>query len=205
MAAVKALAGGTSGFVDSRPYPALAEADHHVAATTRHPRCYNAAQQTIHDDVHDPAAFGTPLAGCEAAARAGLTRSSTSDGSARRRPAGTPAQPPRGRETARVRGSRDCPARRESSSGTAASRRSWRDSSLSSPFGRKQHPPSCPAARHRRSARPVFHLQRRAPVRHRHRLTESPMSAAASRRLVISQLNSSVCACGHNPKCRHDH
>ena len=150
MAAVKALAGGASGFVDSRPCPALAETGHDAAATTRHPGYYNAASRpsTV---THDPATFRRPAGGGllprhaerrglkrddagaaeafgEAAARAGLTRSSTSDGSAGRcrHPAGTPAQPPRGREAARVRrGSRDCPAHRESSSGTAASRRSW--------------------------------------------------------------------------------
>ena len=40
------------------------------------------------------------------------------------------------------------------------------------PSGQKQHPPRRPAARHRRSARPGLHLRRRAPVRHRHWLTD---------------------------------
>ena len=42
MAAVNALAGGASGFADSRPCPALAE-NGRVAATTRHPGCYHGA------------------------------------------------------------------------------------------------------------------------------------------------------------------
>jgi len=37
-----------------------------VAATTP-PRLLRRRQQTIHGDVHDPATFSTPLAGCEAA------------------------------------------------------------------------------------------------------------------------------------------
>ena len=63
---MKALAGGASGFVDSRPCPALAETGHDAAATTP-PRLLRRRQQTIHGDVHDPATFSTALAGCEAA------------------------------------------------------------------------------------------------------------------------------------------
>jgi hypothetical protein len=57
---VKALADGASGFVDSRPCPAWPR----PAATTA-PRLLRRRQQTIHGDVHDPATFSTPLAGCE--------------------------------------------------------------------------------------------------------------------------------------------
>ena len=39
------------------------------------------------------------------------------------------------------------------------------------PPGRQRCPPRRPAASHRRSARPGLHLRRRAPVRHRHRVT----------------------------------
>ena len=52
MAAVKALAGGASGFVDSRPYPAWPR------PTTTWPRQHTPSpllqrrQQTIHGDVH---------------------------------------------------------------------------------------------------------------------------------------------------------
>ena len=45
VAAVNALAGGTLGFVDTRPCPVPAETCHDVAATTRHPGCYHGASR----------------------------------------------------------------------------------------------------------------------------------------------------------------
>jgi hypothetical protein len=96
VAAVNAPAGGALGFVDTRPCPAWPK-----PATTTPPRLLRRRQQTIHGDVHDPAAFqhssrrrrsgllrrapaqrhglqrddaGAAEAFGEAAARAGLTR-----------------------------------------------------------------------------------------------------------------------------------
>jgi len=45
VAAVNALAGGASGFADSRPCPVLAGTCHELAATTRHPGCYHGASR----------------------------------------------------------------------------------------------------------------------------------------------------------------
>lgn len=63
MAAVSALAGGASGFADSRLCPVLAETDRELAAATRHPGCYQGASKTIHGDVRGPATCpdGTPV------------------------------------------------------------------------------------------------------------------------------------------------
>ena len=66
MAAVNALAGGASGFADSRPCPALAENGRRGRDHTP-PRLLPRHQRTIHGDVHDPATFSTALAGCQAA------------------------------------------------------------------------------------------------------------------------------------------
>jgi hypothetical protein len=44
VAAVNALAGGASGFADSRPCPVLAGTGHELAATTRHPGSYHGRQ-----------------------------------------------------------------------------------------------------------------------------------------------------------------
>ena len=63
MAAVNALAGGASGFVDTRPCPALAETGHEHTP----PRLLPRRQRTIHADVRDPATFSTAPAGCQAA------------------------------------------------------------------------------------------------------------------------------------------
>jgi len=67
VAAVKALAGGASGFVDSRPYPGPGRGRPPRGRDNTPSPLLQRRQQTIHDDVHDPATFGTPLVGCEAA------------------------------------------------------------------------------------------------------------------------------------------
>ena len=66
MAAVNALAGGASGFTDSRPCWVLTGTGHELAVTTRHPGCYHGASKTIRGDVRGPATFSTALAGGEA-------------------------------------------------------------------------------------------------------------------------------------------
>jgi hypothetical protein len=133
--------------------PGLAETGHDAAATTP-PRLLRPRQQSIHGDVDDPATFSTPLAGCEAAwhlvhpqsdvdfsATMWRRRSVRRSGGAgrpdsiiylRRLGLTTPtpcrhtcAAAARARSCSGAAGSRNCPARRESSSGTAASRRSW--------------------------------------------------------------------------------
>jgi uncharacterized protein YbjT (DUF2867 family) len=67
VAAVKVLVAGASGFVGRRLCPALAAAGHHVVAMTRNPAGYTGAGRPVHGDVHDPAALGGALVGCEAA------------------------------------------------------------------------------------------------------------------------------------------
>jgi hypothetical protein len=103
-ARVKVLVAGASGFVGQRLYVALDRAGHDVAAMTRNPARYRGAGTPVRRDVQDPGTLEPTMAGCqapyylvhslqdadferkdaagattfgEAAARAGLDRSST--------------------------------------------------------------------------------------------------------------------------------
>ena len=143
MAAVNALAGGALGFVDTRPCPVLAETCHDVAATTCHPGCYHGAckPSTVTCATRPPSAQLSPAARRTSARRCRRRRGVRRGGGAGRpdshhlprtaRLDGADALPAplrsrrQGKKLLGRRGSRDCPARRESSSGTPASRRSW--------------------------------------------------------------------------------
>jgi hypothetical protein len=66
VAAVKALAGGASGFADSRPCPAPAETG--PAWPRQHrPGCYHGASGPSTVTCTTPVTFSTALAGCQVA------------------------------------------------------------------------------------------------------------------------------------------